>query len=90
MSLRLVGIFFVVDGISGAIGNGVDLLDQFRHLRQYPDQSVNTSTVAWLLSSVFLVAAGLYLVRCGPIAYEALMGERRKQEPLESDDESGT
>jgi hypothetical protein len=74
--LRLLGVYFVIDGIISTLGNGIDLLDQARLVRTYQLESVSVQTMGWTFASVISIAAGLYLLRDGRFVREAVLPER--------------
>lgn len=84
--LRLLGLYFVIDGIISTLGNGIDLLDQARLVRAYELESVSIQTMGWTFSSVISIAAGLYLLRDGRFVRDAVLLEHLTGEESQQPD----
>lgn len=69
---RLLGVMFAIEGIAGIIGYGLELMEHWRVSNEYSSAFAGGYAIAWLLSSVFLLAAGLTLVFRTHIALDAI------------------
>ncbi len=73
--VRLLGIFFAIDGIVGLVGNGIDLWQQFRVAREYDMPFSGGYALGWTIASAVALAAGLMLIFKSRIAMDALYHE---------------
>ena len=73
--VRLLGIFFVVDGITGLIGNGIDCIIQWQQAAEYQIEFQGGYALAWTIASAFYLAAGLILIFKSKIAVDAIFHE---------------
>lgn len=78
--VRLLGIFFAIDGIVGLVGNGIDLWQQCRIAREYEAPFTGGYPLAWLIASAVALAAGLLLIFKSQIALDALYHETLDKE----------
>lgn len=73
--VRLVGVFFVVDGVAGLIGNGIDCILQWRTASEFQMPFQGGYALAWTVASFFYLAAGLVLIFKSKIALDAIFHE---------------
>lgn len=73
--VRLLGIFFTIDGIAGLTGNGIDLWQQYRVAKEYDMPFSGGYPLAWAIASAVLLAFGLLLIFKSRIAMDALYHE---------------
>lgn len=82
--VRLLGVFFAIDGIVGLIGNGIDLWQQYRVAQEYDMPFSGGYALGWTIASAAALAAGLLLIFKSGIAMDALYHESLdKVEPTE-------
>ena len=77
--VRLLGLFFVIDGVVGLVGNGIDLLQQFRIANEYDMPFPGGYALAWTIASAVALAAGLILIFKSQVALDALYHEKIEQ-----------
>lgn len=73
--VRLLGIFFTIDGFVGLIGNGIDLWQQYRVANEYDMPFNGGYPLAWTIASAVLFVLGLALIFKSRIAMDALYHE---------------
>jgi len=73
--VRLVGVFFVVDGVAGLIGNGIDCVLHWQDASEYDMPFQGGYALAWTVASAFYLAAGLVLIFKSKIALDAIFHE---------------
>ncbi|MEM7575847.1 MAG: hypothetical protein AAF328_00100 [Planctomycetota bacterium] len=88
--VRLLGIFFFVDGVIGLLGNGIALVQNYRVSQAFyqPFEDgyglVDGHAVGWTIGSAFALVAGLLLIFKSDVAMEAIYHEKLDQaEPRE-------
>ena len=74
--VRLLGIFFVIDGCTGLLGHGIDCIDQWRGSRRYDTAFTGAYALGWTVASAFAVVAGLTLIFASKVALDAIFHER--------------
>lgn len=77
--VRLLGVFFVIDGIVGLVGHGIDLVQQFRIANEYDMPFSGGYALAWTIASAVALAAGLILIFKTQVALDALYHEKIEQ-----------
>ena len=73
--VRLLGIFFVIDGIAGLIGHGVDCIIKWREASEFDMPFQGGYALAWTVASIFYLVAGLGLIFKSKIALDAIFHE---------------
>lgn len=73
--LRLMGIFFFVNGATGIVSNGLDEFWNVQATQRDYRPWVPGTSAAWALGSLFMVLAGLYLIFRGAAVLDALFHE---------------
>ena len=74
--VRLLGVFFVIEGATCLVGYGIDLLQQWRLAREYSTPFMGTTALGMTIASVVEIAAGLVLIFRSRVAMDALYYER--------------
>lgn len=85
--LRLMGVFFVIDGLTGVIGNGIDVVYQYRLTAEIGGRYVGSYSLGVLIACAFMTAAGFGLIFKNRMAMDAIFHEQLKEA---SESESGT
>ena len=73
--VRLLGVFFVVEGVVGLIGNGIDCWAQWRYASEWDMPFAGGYALAWTIASSVSFAAGLILIFKSKIALDAIFHE---------------
>lgn len=84
--VRLLGIFFVIDGIVGVIGFGVQYAEQVREANIYDSPVVEFSSLGWLVANALAVIAGLVLIFKSNIALDAIFHEKIEEKESRVED----
>lgn len=88
--VRLLGVYFVVEGVAALLGHGIDLVGQAKYTREMGVPFASWYALGWTLAAGFLVLAGLLLIFKSTIAldaiyYERLGDEEQPREPTRDD-----
>lgn len=73
--VRLLGVYFLIEGITSLLGHGFDLWQQVRYTREMGMPFASWYALGWTIASGFLVLAGLLLIFRSSIALDALFYE---------------
>jgi len=74
--VRLLGVYFVVEGVAALLGHGIDLVAQAKYTREMGIPFASWYALGWTLAAGFLVLAGLLLIFKSSIALDAIYYER--------------
>ena len=53
--VRLLGVFFVIEGTAGVLGNGIDLFGQWRRAQEMDWPVPYDQALGWALASAFML-----------------------------------
>ncbi|QNN24619.1 hypothetical protein HED60_20865 [Planctomycetales bacterium ZRK34] len=76
--LRLMGVFFCIDGTTGLISYGIDVVYHYQLVASVEARYTNSFSLGWLIGSAFMTAAGLCLIFRNRIAMDAIFHEQLK------------
>ena len=73
--VRLLGIFFIIEGFAGLVGSAVELWQHVRIVQEYSGSFTGSYALGWVIGSGVTFGAGLLLLFKSRIAMDALYYE---------------
>lgn len=73
--IRVLGLYFIVEGAGGFIGGSLDVVWRVRAMMAEGYSYSPGTPLAWTIGSVFLLAAGIYFVFKGNAALDLVFHE---------------
>jgi uncharacterized membrane protein YphA (DoxX/SURF4 family) len=75
--MRLMGVWFIISGVTSLVGNGADLYGAVREVREmgYGITTHVYTSLGWTVAAVLTTLAGLYLLFGGRVVLDALFHE---------------
>jgi len=73
--VRLLGVYFIVEGVAGLLGNGIDCWMQWRYASEWGTPFQGGYVLGWTIAAVLYLGAGLIFIFKNRIVVDAIFHE---------------